>query len=125
MVEHFGKEVYNAGYRVVTTISDRLQAASTRALRRGLLRYDQRHGYRGPELRQPLSNSVTEAEWTRILQGYSSIGDLRAALVVAATVTSITAFTLDVGLITVDWDGLAWASNYARTGARVAKRARD
>ncbi len=125
MVEHFGKEVYNAGYRVVTTISDRLQAASTRALRRGLLRYDQRHGYRGPEQRHSLSDSVTEAEWTRILQGYSSIGDLRAALVIAATDTSITAFTLDVGLITVDWGGLAWASNYARAGAGVAKRARD
>ncbi len=125
MVEHFGKEVYNAGYRVVTTISDRLQTASTRALRRGLLRYDQRHGYRGPEQRHPLSDSVTEAEWTRILQGYSSIGDLRAALVIAATDTSITAFILDVGLITVDWGGLAWASNYARGGAGVAKRARD
>ncbi len=121
MVEHFGKQVYNAGYRVVTTISDRLQAASNRALRRGLLRYDQRHGYRGPEQRHPSSNSVTEAEWTRILKGYSTIGDLRAALVIAATDTSITAFTLDVGLITVDWDGLAWASN----SARAAKRARD
>ncbi len=125
MVEHFGTEVYNAGYRVVTTISDRLQAASTRALRRGLLRYDQRHGYRGPEQRHPSSHSVTEAEWTRILQGYSSIGDLRAALVIAATDTSITAFTLDIGLITVDWDGLAWASNRGRAGARAAKRARD
>lgn len=125
MVEHFGKEVYNAGYRVVTTISDRLQAASTRALRRGLLRYDQRHGYRGPEQRHPLSDSVTEAEWIRILQGYSSIGNLRAALVIAATDTSITAFTLDVGLITVDWGGLAWASNYTRGGVGVAKRARD
>ncbi len=125
MVEHFGKEVYNAGYRVVTTISDRLQAASTRALRHGLLRYDQRHGYRGPEQRHRLSDSVTEAEWTRILQGYPSIGDLRAALVIAATDTSITAFTLDVGLITVDWGGLAWARNYTRAGAGVAKQARD
>ncbi|MGH8508797.1 MAG: penicillin-binding protein 1A [Gammaproteobacteria bacterium] len=125
MVEHFGMEVYNAGYRVVTTISNQLQAASTRALRRGLLRYDQRHGYRGPEQRHALSDSATEAEWTRILQGYSSIGDLRAALVIAATDKSITAFTLDVGLITINWGGLAWASNYTRAGAGVAKRARD
>lgn len=48
MIERFGEEIYTDGYRVYTTIDSRKQQAATTALRRVLLDYDQRHGFRGP-----------------------------------------------------------------------------
>ena len=46
--ERFGDEVYEKGLNVTLTINSSYQASANAALRRGLLDYDLRHGYRGP-----------------------------------------------------------------------------
>ena len=46
-------DLYTGGYEAFTSLQAPLQAAATRALRKGLLKYDRRHGYRGPEQRFP------------------------------------------------------------------------
>lgn len=53
VVNVWGDEAYRRGLRVHTTIDSRQQEAANRALRQGLLEYDERHGYRGPERRIP------------------------------------------------------------------------
>ena len=45
----YGTDIYHLGYEVFTTVDSRLQAIAIRALRNGLIDYDRRHGYRGPE----------------------------------------------------------------------------
>ncbi len=45
----FGEEAYTKGLRVYTTIDKRLQEAANESVRKNLLAYDQRHGYRGAE----------------------------------------------------------------------------
>ncbi len=47
LFEQYGEEVYKAGLSVYTSIDGELQAAANRALRRSLLDYNRRHGYRG------------------------------------------------------------------------------
>ena len=47
-VEQFGEQAYELGIRIITTVT-RNQEAAYAALRRGVLDYDRRHGYRGPE----------------------------------------------------------------------------
>lgn len=42
-------DLYTAGYEIHTTIDSRLQKEAISALRKGLIAYDRRHGYRGPE----------------------------------------------------------------------------
>ena len=42
-------DLYTAGYEIHTTIDSRLQREAISALRKGLIAYDRRHGYRGPE----------------------------------------------------------------------------
>ncbi len=42
-------DLYSGGYEVVTTLRSDLQKAANDALRSGLIDYDRRHGYRGPE----------------------------------------------------------------------------
>ena len=46
-------DLYTAGYEIHTTIDSRLQKEAISALRKGLIAYDRRHGYRGPEGRLP------------------------------------------------------------------------
>ena len=47
--DRYGPDIYHLGYEVFTTVDSGLQASAIRALRTGLIDYDRRHGYRGPE----------------------------------------------------------------------------
>ncbi|MCZ6578567.1 MAG: penicillin-binding protein 1A [Gammaproteobacteria bacterium] len=47
LFEQYGEEVYKAGMNVYTSIDGELQVVANRALRRALLDYNRRHGYRG------------------------------------------------------------------------------
>ncbi|MDX1694919.1 MAG: penicillin-binding protein 1A [Ketobacteraceae bacterium] len=49
MYDLYGADTYTEGYRVYTTINSRLQDTANQAVQQGLIAYDQRHGYRGPE----------------------------------------------------------------------------
>ncbi|MGD8349203.1 MAG: penicillin-binding protein 1A [Gammaproteobacteria bacterium] len=47
LFEHYGDAIYKAGLKVYTTIDGRLQDEANTAVRRNLLDYNRRHGYRG------------------------------------------------------------------------------
>jgi penicillin-binding protein 1A len=85
MLDHYGMEAYTHGYRVYTTIDSRLQEVARRAVIDGLLTYDERHGYRGPE--QKLTPRATDAETRRhyleVLAKTAVIADLQPAVVTA------------------------------------------
>jgi penicillin-binding protein 1A len=48
LFEQYGDEVYKAGMNVFTSIDGELQKVANLSLRRALLDYNRRHGYRGP-----------------------------------------------------------------------------
>ncbi|MDR3087599.1 MAG: PBP1A family penicillin-binding protein [Azoarcus sp.] len=48
-VSQFGEQATQRGIKVVTTITRAEQEAAYEALRQGVMDYDRRHGYRGPE----------------------------------------------------------------------------
>ena len=47
MVKRYGSDAYTKGYSVYTTVNADRQRAANKALRKALLGYDRRHGYRG------------------------------------------------------------------------------
>ncbi len=47
--EKFQDQTYTQGFKVYTTIREKDQLAAYQAVRKGVLDYDRRHGYRGPE----------------------------------------------------------------------------
>ncbi|WP_322826744.1 penicillin-binding protein 1A [Lamprobacter modestohalophilus] len=50
IVQRYGEEdAYRLGLRVYTTVDETLQLEADAALRKGLMAYNQRHGYHGPE----------------------------------------------------------------------------
>jgi len=48
-IKLLGKDLYTGGYRIFTTVESSLQRSAQTAVRNGLIAYDWRHGYRGPE----------------------------------------------------------------------------
>lgn len=90
-------DLYTGGYEIFTTINRDLQASAIAALRKGLLSYDRRHGYRGAEAQvdaeqmevllselESGDDAMLTATASQILQGYANSGGLSAAVVIAA-----------------------------------------
>ncbi|MCB1888080.1 MAG: penicillin-binding protein 1A [Rhodocyclaceae bacterium] len=86
-VEQFGERAYELGIRVTTTISSTDQQAAYDALRGGVLDYDRRHGYRGPEAFFDLTgiDSEQDERLDEALAEHPDFGDLLAALVLEAS----------------------------------------
>jgi len=121
LIEQYGNSAYISGLNVTTTIKDKNQIAANHALRKALLDYDERHGYRGPEHHYDLKVEDSEVEWQRLLESFPSIGNLYPALVVQVNEKSITSYLSGIGLIDVEWSGLAWARAYLSENRRSAK----
>src|SRR5690606_16819515 len=115
MIERFGTAAYTDGYHVYTTVDSKLQEQANRALRKGLIDYDRRHGYRGAEANHA---DVAPAEWPRLLRGYPSLGGLRAAIVseVGAQGASIVLRNGETG--TIAWEDMRWARPYLSANGR-------
>jgi len=121
LVEQYGNSAYISGLVVATTIKDKNQTAANHALRKALSEYDERHGYRGPEHHYDLKAEDSETEWQRLLESFLSIGSLYPALVVQVNEKSITSYLSGIGLVDVEWPGLAWARAYVSENRRGAK----
>lgn len=127
MVKRFGNDAYTGGYRVVTTIDSRLQQAATSALRKTLLDYDKRHGFRGPEHHYDLSTLADAHARAELLHNFAVYADLYPALVTQVDEQSIKVLLVDAQYATVDWSNIAWARRHitsARSG-NPPKKASD
>jgi len=109
MFNRLGAEAYTAGYEAVTTLDSRLQSAAVRALRAGLIEYDQRHGYRGPAGRVTLPAGAREQEYSQALEEYSPRGGLSPALILSVDEKSAVAYTRANGRISLAWPAISWA----------------
>lgn len=116
MLERFGQDVYETGFRVVTTIDSQQQHSANRALRQALLEYDRRHGWRGPLARVALPDSdgrPEAAELLALLADFPEPAMLRVGLVTAVEEQQIEVFLRRRGeALNVGWSGLSWARRH-------------
>ena len=118
VIKNYGEPAVNDGLKVYTTIRDRNQLAANQALRKALIDYDQRHGYRGPESHfEPTGEPDTEAV-EKLLETFSVIGDMQPAIVTEVMETSITAQVRELGDVVIPWEGLEWARKYLTENRR-------
>ncbi len=82
LFEQYGDEVYKAGLKVYTTIDGELQQVANVALRRALLDYNRRHGYRGVVGNIDLAQ-IAEDPFEEDLVTDERIGGLRKGIVVS------------------------------------------
>jgi penicillin-binding protein 1A len=108
LLEQYPDDIYTRGFRVYTTITRADQEAAYAALRQGLLEYDRRHGYRGPEGYVDLKD-VAEEEYEEALQDHPDSDDLIAALVLDASPRRVTAYRRGGGTVAISGDGLKFA----------------
>ncbi|MCQ4254968.1 penicillin-binding protein 1A [Stutzerimonas stutzeri] len=114
MVGRFGSAAYTDGFRVHTTVSSERQIAANIALNSGLIEYDQRHGYRGPEASLA---ELPRDSWTQELAKHRSLAGLHAAAVSQVEDSGILVLTRDGKEHAVAWDSMKWARPFLGTNS--------
>jgi penicillin-binding protein 1A len=124
--EAYGDDAYTKGLTVVTTIRKADQEAAYAALRRGVLEYDRRHGYRGPEgyVSLPAEPAELEAALERVFQETADSDGLIPAVVLEAGPATVSAVLADGETVTVAGEGLRFASRSLGDKAAPATRIR-
>ncbi|MGF6601869.1 penicillin-binding protein 1A [Paraburkholderia sp. GAS448] len=112
MYAQYREEAYTRGFNVVTTIDSADQDVAYRALRRGLMDYERRHGYRGPEAFIDLPSDPDDREQAidDALLEHPDNGEIIAAVVTSASPKQVQATLMDGNTITLQGDGLRFAS---------------
>jgi len=139
VIRRFGPSAYEAGLKVTTTIDSRLQQAARDALRRAVIEYDERHGYRGPLAQVSLEfddipDVPAEARWQALLADYAVVTDFQTGLVIGvdavaaqppeaagdgagesaapASASIARVYFADLGVVEVGFDAVSWAARY-------------
>ena len=112
LVNEYGEDVYSDGYKVYTTINDKYQTVANKALRDGLIEYDQRHGYRGAEHHFQLAEGQNEESWEELLDTFPVIGDLHPALITEVNDLNAVAYLNGVGKVEISKPDYEWARKY-------------
>ena len=76
IVEKFGLQAYTKGYSVITSIDSRMQRQAVESLQSGILTYDRRHGYRGPE-----RSGIQPQDWLNVLAETPKYANLEPMIV--------------------------------------------
>lgn len=105
VVDKYGKDTYDRGLSVYTTISSTLQQEGNH-LRNGLIAYDERHGYRKPQENLSVFSRET---WLSTLKQKKSLDGILPAAVITVSFRSIQVLAANGNTITVPWSGLSWA----------------
>ncbi|HUL95086.1 MAG TPA: penicillin-binding protein 1A [Usitatibacter sp.] len=110
--EQYGEPAYVSGLRVYTTIKRRDQEAADASLRAGLMEYDHRHGYRGPEAYVDLPDGGPEVEDAvdEALADREPVNDLVAAVVLEASPKEVRVMLRRGDEATVSGEGLRFAA---------------
>ena len=124
----YGAETTTRGLNVQVTVNAADQAVAYRALRRGLLDYERRQHYRGPEDRIDLPAQADAATLdTRIAEALADHPDndeLKAAVVLEASPKKVVAVLQSGESITVTGDGLKPVTSGLADNAEAQKQIR-
>jgi len=124
MYAQYKEETYTRGLTVTTTIDSADQDAAYRAVRKGIMDYERRHGYRGPEGFANLPQDADDREQAieDALVDHPDNGDLVAAVVTAVSPKQVTAEFVGADPVTISGDGLRFAAPGLRSNAAAALR---
>jgi penicillin-binding protein 1A len=122
--EQFRGETYNSGLNVYTTVLSEDQRAANAAVRDGLLEYDRRQGYRGPEayFELPKDAQRREEKIEEALLEAGDVNDLLAAVVTRVGPQSIRVSRGRGNEFEVSGDGLRLAANWLGEKAASNRR---
>lgn len=122
--EQYKEETYTRGLNVYTTITKADQDAAYLALRRGVMDYEKRHGYRGPEaiIQIPANKDEAESEIEAELADHHDSDDLLPAMVLSADTKLVKAVLSSGEEIQISGAGLSFAASGLLASAPANKR---
>lgn len=122
--EQFKEDTYTHGFNVYTTITKEEQETAYAALRKGILDYERRHGYRGPEaiVELPRNKEVADEIIEKELADHPDSDDILAAMVTEASPTSVKATLSNGEEIQITGAGLSFAASGLKANAPPNKR---
>lgn len=122
--ERYQDDTYAIGLRVFTTIRKADQDVAYEAVRRGVLEYDRRHGYRGAEAYIDLNGLDTSQEEAleERLQDFDDSNGLKVALVLTADEKRVTAYIRGGESITLDGNAIKFAARMLDKKAPANRR---
>jgi len=126
MYTQYREEAYTLGLNVVTTIDSADQDAAYRAVRKGLMDYEHRHGYRGPEayIDLPADPDDREQAIDDALVDHPDNGEIVAAVVTEASPKQVKASFIDGNVAVVQGNDLRFVASALSTRAQPNQRIR-
>ncbi len=112
VVERFGTEAYSTGIRVYTSLRSADQKAAWTAVRKGVLEYDRKGAWGGPEDQETLPGDdgpKTERAAAQALKDHRDDEMLRVGIVLAASPKEMRVQLASGERITLSGEGLRWA----------------
>lgn len=125
----YGEETYTRGLNVYTTLLAADQTAAYKSLRKGIMDYERRQIYRGPEkfIELPSNPEETEDAIDDALADNPDNGDIMSAVVLEATSKRILAMRQNSETVVITGDGLKPAqsglADKAGPGVRIRRGA--
>jgi penicillin-binding protein 1A len=122
--EQFKEETYTRGLNVYTTITKADQDAAYLALRKGVMDYERRQGYRGPEaiIQIPANKEAADEAIEKELADHHDSDNILAAMVLEATPKLVKAVLATGEEIQMSGQGLTFAATGLATNAPANKR---
>ncbi|WP_444633275.1 penicillin-binding protein 1A [Cupriavidus oxalaticus] len=112
MYAQYREETYTRGLTVYTTLTKPDQDAAYEAVRTGIMNYERKHGYRGPEAFIDLPSDPAEREQAidDALVEHPGSGDLRSAVVTSVSSKQVKATLLSGEVATIEGSALRFIS---------------
>ena len=109
----YGAEAYTRGLNVYLTLNSAEQTLAYHALRRGIMDFEQRQIYRGPEdyVDLPADPKELDARIGEALQDYPDNDELKAAVVTEASAKKVTAVLQNGDTVSITGNGLKPAAS--------------
>ena len=122
----YGQDTYTRGLNVYTTIQSQDQMAAYQALRQGLMDYERRQVYRGPEkfITLPNDPKLVEDLIDETLEDHPDNGDVMSAVVLEASSKKVVVVRQNSEQITITGEGLSPVQSGLSDKAPASKRIR-
>jgi len=121
LLEQYGEDIYKAGLKAYTSIDGELQKVANQSLRRTLLDYTRRHGFRGPIKSIDLT-TLEEDPFDADLVSDEQVGNLQQAVVTEISDNGATALISNYENIEIPFEnGLDWAAPFVNVDRQGQK----
>lgn len=126
MYAQYREETYTRGLTVYTTLNKTDQDAAYEAVRSGIMNYERKHGYRGPEafIDLPQGGAEREQAIDDALLEHPGSDDLRSAVVTSVTPKQVKATLLSGEVATIEGTALRFIAPSLSSNAQPKTRIR-